>query len=543
LQLQRHLGNVAAIGDRPLAAHPDEGTKSKMRKDRSRKHAGSGGALLALAVAAIPATGAAESTRSSPPDATPYARPPVAEDFAPPRPAGLPPAAAKGGFVVSVVDAVVNNTDPKLKRTDVFNDGEVSIAIRSGRPSNIVMTAFSGSWGSTAPLWSSTNGGRTWTKLFTVNPPPGAEGAGGCPCDQTIDFTRSNGLAGTFLTDNPGNIYSALNRDPATATFAYFESPRGVAQTTNHLDGSNDEDQPWLLVGPRPGVAGENVYVAYDDFNTAPDLRVAVAPANRPLVFATDGRTGFGTGVINPGHRLAIDRSSGAIYSLFQRRIAAGAGGSQKIAYMLNRSKDGGTTWTLNGSRSGIVVAEADSTQPTPKFCTVNALLGGVDHAAVDPASGDLFYLYGNRDPMTGKNRLALRRLAGNRAGGLEIGPEIFVTGQVQAAIPSVAITDNGTIGVFYYTCDGHSTDGYPVLTAHFAVSTDHAASFTDLELERFLSPSADDSNDRQRVLGDYMQVKAVGNQFYGGFTGNGVPFGRSMANNDPIFYTVTPGP
>jgi len=44
-------------------------------------------------------------------------------------------------------------------------------------------------------------------------------------------------------------------------------------------------------------------------------------------------------------------------------------------------------------------------------------------------------------------------------------------------------------------------------------------------------------------VLGDYMQVKAVGNQFYGGFTGNGVPFGRSIANNDPIFYIVTPGP
>jgi hypothetical protein len=514
-----------------------------MRNDRSRTHAGSGGAMLALAILAIPAAGAAQSPRSSPPDATPYARPPVAEDFAPPRPAGLPPAAAKAGFVVSVVDAVVNNTDPKLKRTDVFNDGEVSLAVRPGGPSDVVMTAFSDSWGSTAPLWSSKNGGRTWTKLFTVNRPPGAKGTSGCPCDQTIDFTQKSGLAGTFLTDNPGNIYSALNPDPATARFAYFESPRGVAQAANHLDGMNHEDQPWLLVGPRPGAAGENVYVAYDDFNTAPDMRVAVAPASRPLVFATDRRTGFGTGFINPGHRLAIDRSSGAIYSLFQRRIGAGAGGSQKIAYMLNRSQDGGTTWTLNGSRTGIVVAEADSTQPTPKFCTVNALLGGVDHAAVDPTSGDLFYVYGNRNPATGKNRLALRRLAGNRAGRLEIGPEIFITGQVQAAIPSVAITDNGTIGVFYYTCDGNSTDGYPVFTAHFAVSTDHAASFTDLELERFLSPSAANEDDRQRVLGDYMQVKAVANQFYGGFTGNGVPFGRSIANNDPIFYTVSPGP
>jgi hypothetical protein len=496
--------------------------------------------VLAMIALVLAPAAAAESMRSSPPDNTRYSRLPVAEDLAPPRPAGQPPAKTAFGVTMSVADAVVNNTNPKLKNTDFFNDGEVSIAVSARRPSEIVMTSFSNSWGRTAPLWRSTNGGRVWEKAFTINRPPGAAGAGGCPCDQTVDFTQFKGLAGTFLTSGPDNIYSALNRNPATATFLYFESPRGVAQATNHLDGRNNDDQPWLLIGPRPAAAGENVYVAYDDFNTEPDMHVAVAVATQPLVFDTDARTGFGTGFVNPGHRLAVDRRSGAIYSLFQRRIAAGAGGSQKIDYMLNRSTDGGKTWTLNGSGTGIVVAQADSTQPRPKFCTVNALLGGVDHAAVDPRTSDVVYVYGNRDPKTGNNRLALRRLTGNGAGGLKIGPEIFITGQVQAAIPSVAITDNGTIGVFYYTCDGISTSGYPVFTAHFAISGDQGASFTDLELERFLSPAAENTDSRQRVLGDYMQVKAVGNQFYGGFTGNGVPFGRRIANNDPIFYTVS---
>jgi hypothetical protein len=36
------------------------------------------------------------------------------------------------------------------------------------------------------------------------------------------------------------------------------------------------------------------------------------------------------------------------------------------------------------------------------------------------------------------------------------------------------------------------------------------------------------------------MQVKAVGNTFFGSFTGNGVPFGRTTSNNDPIFYKVS---
>jgi hypothetical protein len=61
--------------------------------------------------------------------------------------------------------------------------------------------------------------------------------------------------------------------------------------------------------------------------------------------------------------------------------------------------------------------------------------------------------------------------------------------------------------------------------------------------LKHFFSPATDNGDSRQRVLGDYMQVKAEGSQFYGGFTGNGVPFGRNMSNNDPIFYNVSVEP
>ncbi len=55
-----------------------------------------------------------------------------------------------------------------------------------------------------------------------------------------------------------------------------------------------------------------------------------------------------------------------------------------------------------------------------------------------------------------------------------------------------------------------------------------------------FCNPGADCT--RQRVLGDYQQVKASGTTFYGVFTGNGVPFGRPFANHDPIFFKVFAG-
>src|SRR5215471_2288438 len=108
-----------------------------------------------------------ESTRDAPPDTTPYRRPAVPGDFAPKGIRAIPLLPA-----VFIVDAVVNNTDPNLTNTDTFNDGETSIAINPANPNEVVMTAFSGGWGTNAPLWHSTDSGNVWTKQFTIPNPP-----------------------------------------------------------------------------------------------------------------------------------------------------------------------------------------------------------------------------------------------------------------------------------------------------------------------------------------------------------------------------------
>src|SRR6185369_5520018 len=232
----------------------------------------------------------------------------------------------------------------------------------------------------------------------------------------------------------------------------------------------------------------DDVYVGYDNFSGGPNMQVSVARDTNPPNFVADNQSGTSTNMINPGHRLAVDPRNGAVYSLFQRFAGAGAGGSKSINFMLNRSTDGGNTWGLNGMAGGIAVATADSTQPTPKFGTVNALLGGVDHAAVNPTNGDVYYAFGNRDGSTNNNRISIVRLTDNGAGGLTVGAPHFVSGQVQAALPSVAVTANGTVGVLYTTADGIGMSGFPVFTAHLALSTDQGATFTDRVLSTFLS-------------------------------------------------------
>ena len=478
---------------------------------------------------------AKESTRSAPPDTTPYTRPALPEDSAPRGVRAIP---LLPGVSSIIVDVVVNNTDPNLTNTDTFNDGETSIAVNPANINEIVITAFSESWGANAPLWRSTDGGNIWTKQFTIPAPPGVAAAG-CPCDQAVDYGRNNQMSGTFLISD---IFSGTTTDPASAAAWNWLVIAGVTQRTNHLVPSSfgDADQPWLLVNRDPTTpTQDDVYAAYDDFSGGPDMRVAVSFGVDPPNFTVDNQSGTSTGGINPGHRLAVDRQTGFVYSLFQRCVGNCGGDPKNINYMLNRSTDGGATWILNGM-PGIIVANADSTQPQPKFGTVNALLGGADHAAVDPNNGDVYYVYGSRDAGTGNDRLAIRRIFDNGGGGVTVGPENFVTGQVEAAIPSVAVASNGIVGVFYYTFDGFSS-GFPIFSAHLAQSSDQGVTFSDQMLETFLSSAADNGDPRQRVLGDYMQMKAVGTCFYGAFTGNGVPFGRPFSNHDPIFFRACP--
>jgi hypothetical protein len=197
---------------------------STMNISRWFWHLGVGLALSVVAPGFLIGSGEAatlDSIRSSPPDMTPYARPAVPEDSAPLGRGAMPPQLPPQFFDLHIVDTVVSNTNPILTDIDTFNDGETSIAINPFNPDEIVITAFSGSWGVNAPLWHSTDGGNIWTKQFTINAPPEVPAAG-CPCDQTVDYGRADQLAGTFLVGNGlggFNVYSATTTAPTTPMF------------------------------------------------------------------------------------------------------------------------------------------------------------------------------------------------------------------------------------------------------------------------------------------------------------------------------------
>lgn len=484
--------------------------------------------------------------KSSPPDTTDYSHPATGADLVSPT-KGNAALSAPGFFVSEVPNS---------------GGGEPDIAINPLNPKQIVIHEGFGGWSGNAGNFISNDGGITWTGVNQIPPPTGVTITGG-PSDITQDYGMDGNLYGTYLTGVPAggacgapnfDVYSASNTTPITGgLFSYFTSG-GIAQLTDFNGSQGCADQPWLLTNVDPSTPGQtNTYVGYDD-DSGNNMRVSVALGTQPPNFVTDNVAGVTSGGgINQGFRLAVDPRTGAVYSLYQICTANCAGTPKGIGYKLNRSLDAGATWTLNGSGTGITVANGTTVQPTPKFGTVNALLGGIDHAAVDPTTSNVYVVFGdvNGSPSQG---IFIRRITFDNAN-----PTNAILGTVhqvspsglEAALPSVAVAPNGTVGVLYTSFDGFTVGGFPIYAGHFAFSTDAGATFTDQTLLTFVSPTTDNGDSRQRLLGDYQQLKVIndpppanaGATFYGVFTGNGAALGDPTSSNQAIFFKVTLAP
>lgn len=542
------------------------------------------GATAASSALADPATPAPASS-SAPPDVSHPSRPALPADSSPRALART--LAAAGTTTPVVVDPAVSNTEANFATNDRIGGSEPSVALNPANPKQIAITSFSLgnlTWGANqnAPLWYTTDGGSTWTKEFTITHPPGRpeEGEGCPPCDQTIDYGRNGTLFGTFLIFGPNfvetgpprrefkrlDVVSGDTTNPAQASsWQWNGNPAQLTNNAHPAPGAN-ADQPWLLVNRDPTTeAQDDVWGAYDNFSTNPTTeQVAVSSNAAPPNFTVDNSPGQATlgGLTNPGLRLAKDPRNGAMYALWQ--TTTGESSPHPTTLHINRSTDAGANWTLNGSTGGQALppGQADDGCRTfefnkaknqsectveYKFGTVNALRGGVHHLAVDPTNGDVYVAYGNDNAGTGEgNQLLIRRLTDDKVGGFIVGPAITVSNAASTALPSVAVTADGTVGVLYDTFDGLSKEGeFPRFSAHLAVSTDHGLTFSDTVLETFLSPSTSTGQfDTQRVLGDFQQLKANGDLLYGVFSGNRAPLNENKSPSiiDPIYFTANTG-
>jgi len=516
----------------------------------------------------------------------------------------LPP--AFNGFTR---DVVIFNTNLKLKEDATYNNTEPSIAINPTEDCiddetkcNIFITSFSGFWGTaantTAPIWWSKDGGKTWMQSSTIPPPPMAPPAWveDCPCDQTVDYAGVPKLGGgqkgllifssmiarkTPPTPLRSNIFTASTLGPPNE-WKYDKNAAGAARPTN-LGGDLRVDQPWVLSSRENSATGlDAVYVAYD-FGTLERVSWAQAAANGPP-FTTDARdiqSGVTTGgIVNAGLRIAPDprvtvAGMGRAYSVYQED--RGENGppytAQRIRYRLNATTDSGQHWRFAGDLTAGGRCMEDRVAPNPPGCIfangqsrqgnnndfkfggepgspgVNMFMGGVDAIAVDPVNGDIYVVWGDRRADAGvmHDHLILSHFHINLAGTeiTRVGAEVDFTLNQVAALPAIAVAQNQTIAVLY---DTYTTvvNKFPQFQVYLTQSTNHGVTFEPpANLQTFEAPAASDpAIPKQRELGDYQQLKAVGNRFFGVFVGSRCAKDLSLqCNGDPIFVYAAANP
>jgi hypothetical protein len=436
---------------------------------------------------------------------------------------------------------------------------EPSLAINPLNPKEIAIATFAyGNWvppETNASIWYSTDGGADWGIRFPINaqPAPGQF----VPDDQVIAYDQNGVLHGAFLTyannknDPQRNVFFGSTTDPnadgvnGRPASVWQWNPNQVNLYPPSL---NSADRPWLALG------NGHAYVSYATSNDGngdggAEVRVS-ASADNGATFTTDNNidsssnNGSLSFIGNPGACLATDQL-GNVYSLYQWGEQPYPTQSHPITtvhYRLNMSSDGGQTWkftSFGGKAGGLDVDDGQSLQLGSSFGGVNRI-AAITAIAADPSGQHIYAVYGKEDA-SGVDRIWLAEFHPDGQGGLvqRSNPvALSVPGQ-RSALPSVAVTTNGTVFVQYDTFDGTQ------FHFHLATSTNRGLSFTDQDLYDFTATGIPFAFPGQgRLLGDYQFLTAVGNNVYGAFAGRGNVVDPSTGIDttgymDPFFFTA----
>lgn len=420
------------------------------------------------------------------------------------------------GTSQTIKDVATNATDP----FDLA-DTEPSIAVDPSNPLRIAIVSFSENWTAAvgAPVWMSTDGGITWTKIRVIPQPP--TGLGG-PNDQKIAF------------DSTGRVIIA-ELDFGVNDFIYRQT--GAPGTPLTPGASFGNDQPHLDVDITPASPCFNrVYAPWLDFSFGPRSTVEVSPDFGVTVAAVGaGSTAFA----NRTTRIAV-APNGRAYIIYKTREGAVGSDFENAHFRVERTDDCGATWTGLGA-TGVSVHGAGTVQTWFTNNFGNPAKGKVARArssdawiAVDRGDGDVYATYVNRDA-SGFGQIYVARSTDQ---GATWAFNRVTDGTHHSAYPEIAVAGNGTVGVLYIDFDDSGLN--TIFRHRFARSFDNGVTWTDKNLQS-MNPGPLANASSGFLWGDYEGVTAVGNSFFGVFTGEAI--GRSTPQLDPIFFKETAVP
>jgi hypothetical protein len=409
---------------------------------------------------------------------------------------------------VKVVDMI-----PPALSDETHFDGEPYVTVNPANPRLIAATAFmlTPAGSPNGPLLVSTDGGATWATQNVIPSSPGGL--------NTFDVTIRFNSAGTAF-------YAALLRDNTVDLEIQRTTDLAFGTPLLTLNPGRATDQPYIfaqtVVGP-PDAGQDRLWVGNNDGAASPASATvdqtfdasALAP-----VFA-QARIDAGAPVARDNYQVRTTaHSDGHVYAAFYRRRGNTAAGYNADVVVV-RDDDWGRpippfrnlldAATLTPGQNVVL-----STPVSDTFGSSTALgrewWGGDLYLFVDPQNSARVYI-SYSDSRTGSDRtLHLRR---STDFGQTWSTDLLTTPSAKNA--AIAINGDGTIGYLYQQLAGPA--GSTRWQTHLQRSND-GATWDDLTLADFPAEGAG-SLGGSRIIGDYLNMVAVGRNFYGVFSSN----------------------
>ncbi len=413
----------------------------------------------------------------------------------------------------------VVNMIPNVFSGETNQDSEPNLAFDPADPSRIAASAFTPDplGGANAPIFASVNAGQTWT-LNNIVPST----AGAATGDITLAFGHG------------GRLYSGILRRPGGLRLNILRSTNFTAPTvmTVLVDRTgNGVDQPYVeaaRVYRGADTGRDRVYVGNNDFNAASgrtatiDVSLDGAAATPPVPANFVARriepratSGQDLPPIRPAVHIDgtvygayIGRRAGGVSDIVVVRDNNGAAGATQFVDLLD-SGDG-----LSGQRviTGVNV-------PFENFQTMGMerLVSSDLSICVDPRdSRNVWVAWGDRP--AGSNNLTLHLRRSTNRGQTWSAADLRTVANAKA--PVVAVNSRGRVAFLYQQLTGAA----PNLRWQTRVERSGNA-FTTFTTDVLANtPANTPAPQFLPYLGDYMDMKSPGKDFYGIFSANNTP-------------------
>jgi hypothetical protein len=433
---------------------------------------------------------------------------------------------------------LVVNMIPNALSKESFQDSEPNLSVNPGNPLEIAASAFTPDpmGGPNAPIYESKDGGHTWT-LKSIVPSQRITG----------DITQS--FSGTGR-----RLYAGILKVP----------PKPGARTQQNILGTVDfqssavmtvfedtleQDQPWIRATTVQGGADagkDRFYVGYNDFRVQDGKTSTIgqsldaATSSHPTVQTIHIEKRSTASQDGPQTRPVI-HPDGTIYVAFYGWRARGALRRVIADVVVVRDDNWGA-----GEHPYTALLDQDDSLPGVRvvqgasfFFTLGPAIGqqrtGGDIAiAVDPKNSSVVYLVFGDDHQGPNYALHVRKSVDR---GVTWSSDLLVI--TNAKNPALAINSNSEVALIYQQVVPTGVGPPDLVTGagmrwetHLRRTLDGRA-WSDLLLASTPAdrPVAAQARQQQPYLGDYIDMMAVGKDFYGVFCANNTPDRANFPN------------